>query len=190
VTLGVFLLAFLTAQRLGELAWAARNTSRLLAEGGIEFGRGHYPLLVILHAAWLLGLWVLASGHPVDLAYLAAFLLLQLGRLWVLASLGPRWTTRIVVISGTSLVATGPYRLLRHPNYLIVTGEILVVPLAFDLPGFAAFFLCSMRSSWQYAFARRTRRLPGRQGRRLGLARIEVSQPGRIDHKWDDARRH
>ena len=140
MTLGVFLLAFLTAQRLGELAWSARNTSRLLAAGGIEFGRGHYPLLVILHAAWLLGLWVLARWRPVDFPYLAAFLLLQLGRLWVLASLGPRWTTRIVVISGTSLVATGPYRLLRHPNYLIVTGEIVVVPLAFDLPGFAAFF--------------------------------------------------
>jgi methyltransferase len=57
----------------------------------------------------------------------------------VFTSLWPRWTTRIVVISGTSLVATGPYRLLRHPNYLIVTGEIMVVPLAFDLPGFGAF---------------------------------------------------
>jgi methyltransferase len=140
VTLGVFLLAFLVAQRLSELAWSARNTSRLLAAGGIEFGRGHYPLLVMLHAAWLFGLCALASGRPVDLPCLVAFVLLQLGRLWVLASLGPRWTTRIVVIPGTSLVTTGPYRLLRHPNYLIVTGEIGVVPLAFDLPGFAALF--------------------------------------------------
>jgi methyltransferase len=140
VTSGVLLLAFLTLQRLAELAWAARNTSRLLAAGGIEFGRGHYPLMVGLHGAWLIGLWMLGNGRPVDPFYLGAFILLQLGRLWVLASLGQQWTTRIVVIPGAPLVATGLYRLLRHPNYLIVTCEIVVVPLAFDLPGFAALF--------------------------------------------------
>jgi methyltransferase len=138
--IGLALLTFLTLERLVEFAWSARNTSRLLAAGGIEFGRGHYPLMVMLHGAWLLGMWVLANGRPVDPLYLGAFVLLQLGRLWVLESLGGRWTTRIVVVPGTSLVATGPYRLLRHPNYLIVTGEITVVPLAFDLPGFAALF--------------------------------------------------
>jgi methyltransferase len=137
---GVLLLTFLTLQRLAELAWAVRNTSRLLAAGGVEFGRGHYPLMVVLHAAWLVGLWVLANGRALDPLYLGAFILLQLGRLWVLASLGQRWTTRIIVIPGAPLVATGIYRLLRHPNYVIVTGEIIVVPLAFDLPVFAAVF--------------------------------------------------
>jgi methyltransferase len=137
---GVLLLAFLTLQRLAELAWSRHNASRLLAAGGIEFGRGHYPLMVVLHAAWLLGLWVLAYNHPVDPLCLAAFVLLQLGRLWVLASLGRRWTTRIVVVPGGSLVASGPYRLLRHPNYMIVTGELIVVPLALGLPMFAALF--------------------------------------------------
>jgi methyltransferase len=140
VTAGACLLAFLTAQRLIELAWAARNTSRLLAHGGIEFGRGHYPLMVGLHAAWLGGLWVLAAMRPVDPIYVGAFILLQLGRLWVLVSLGERWTTRIVVIPGAPLLDRGPYRFFSHPNYLIVAVELAVVPLAFDLPAFAALF--------------------------------------------------
>jgi methyltransferase len=137
----LLLLGFLTLQRLAELAWAARNTSRLLAAGGIEFGRGHYPVIVALHAAWLIGLWLLAYHRPIDPLYFAVFVLLQLGRLSVLASLGRRWTTRVVVIPGAPLVTTGIYRLLRHPNYLIVAGEIVVVPLAFGLPVFAALFL-------------------------------------------------
>jgi methyltransferase len=140
VNLGTFLLAFLTLQRLGELAWSRRNASRLLATGGVEFGRGHYPPMVTLHAAWLIGLWVMAHDRPVDPLWLSAFVLLQLGRIWVLASLGRRWTTRIVVIPSAALVAAGPYRLLRHPNYVIVTGELVVVPLAFGLPVFAALF--------------------------------------------------
>jgi methyltransferase len=142
VSSGVLLLGFLTLQRLAELAWAARNTSRLVAAGGVEFGRGHYPLMVALHTAWLLGLWVLANDRPVDPLYIGAFVLLQLGRLGVLATLGERWTTRIIVIPGAPLVATGIYRVLRHPNYAIVAGEIIVVPLAFGLPIFAALFFC------------------------------------------------
>jgi methyltransferase len=136
-----FLLGFLTLQRIGELAWSARNTSRLLAAGGIEFGRGHYPVMVGMHAAWLCGLWGLGLGRPVDPLYLWAFVLLQLGRLWVLASLGRRWTTRIIVVPGVPRVTTGIYRLLRHPNYVIVTGEIIVVPLTLGLPSFAGVFL-------------------------------------------------
>jgi methyltransferase len=140
VNLGAFVLAFLTLQRLGELAWSRRNTARLLAAGGVEFGHGHYPLIVALHAAWLIGLWVMAYDRSVDPLGLGAFVLLQLGRAWVLASLGRRWTTRIVVVPGTPLVAAGPYRLMRHPNYAIVTGELVVVPLAFGLPLFSALF--------------------------------------------------
>jgi methyltransferase len=141
VNSGVLLLGFLTLQRLGELAWSACNTSRLLAMGGIEFGRGHYPLMVGVHAAWLIGLWVLGFDRAVDPLYLGIFVLLQLGRLWVFTSLGRRWTTRVIVIPGAPLVRTGIYRLLRHPNYVIVTGEIIVVPLAFGLPVFAALFV-------------------------------------------------
>lgn len=137
---GALLLAFVTGQRAIELVWAHRNTKRLIAQGGIEFGRSHYPLMVALHAAWLAGLWILGRDRAVDLPLLAVFLVLQIARLWVIASLGGRWTTRVMVIPGETLVAAGPYRLIRHPNYLIVLAEIVVVPLALGLPLYAAAF--------------------------------------------------
>jgi len=137
---GAWLVAFLAAQRLAELVWARRNTARLLAAGGVEIGAAHYPLMVSLHAAWLFGLWLLGHDRPVDPAWLAVFVLLQLGRLWVLASLGGRWTTRIIVLPGAAPVARGPYRWFRHPNYCVVALEIAVVPLALGLPAVAAIF--------------------------------------------------
>lgn len=136
----VLLVAFITLQRLGELMWARRNTRRLVAAGGVEFGRRHYLLIVALHAAWISGLWFNAPGRTVDRALLAVFVALQIGRLWVLWSLGRRWTTRVVVVPGAPPVTAGPYRFVRHPNYLIVAGEIAVVPLALGLPLFALAF--------------------------------------------------
>jgi methyltransferase len=137
---GAFLLAFITLQRLAELALARRNTARLLADGGVEFGRSHYLWIVALHLGWLAGLWLLGRDRPVDPLLLGVFILLQAGRIWVMASLGRRWTTRIVVVPGERPIAKGPYRWLRHPNYLIVTLELAVVPLALGLPLFAAAF--------------------------------------------------
>lgn len=137
---GALLVAFITVQRLAELLLARRNTQRLLAEGGVEFGRSHYPWMVALHSAWLLGLWWLGHARSVDPLLLGFFILLQAGRLWVIASLGRRWTTRIIVLPRAPLVASGPYRWLKHPNYLIVALEIAVVPLALGLPVFAAVF--------------------------------------------------
>jgi methyltransferase len=133
-------LALVTLQRLAELALARRNTRRLLAQGGVEIAPGHYPAVVALHAAWLLGLWLLAPSRAPDPALLAVFGVLQIGRGWVLASLGPHWTTRIIVVPGAPLVRSGPYRFLSHPNYLIVASEILILPLAFGLLLFAAIF--------------------------------------------------
>ncbi len=95
---------------------------------------------MLLHAAWLGGLWLLALARPVEPGWLAVFALLQAGRLWVLASLGERWTTRIIVLPGAPLVRRGPYRFLGHPNYLVVAGEILVLPLVFGLFVFGAAF--------------------------------------------------
>ncbi len=119
-------------QRMGELAYARRNTRRLMQAGGIEAGAGHYKLIVALHAAWLASLFVLVPADaPVVPWLLALFVLLQGGRLWVIASLGRAWTTRIITVPGAPLVRRGPYRFLRHPNYLIVVGEIAVLPLAF-----------------------------------------------------------
>jgi methyltransferase len=138
--LSLAVLALVTLQRLMELALARRNTRRLLAQGGVEVAPGHYPAVVALHAAWLAGLWLLALPREPDLVLLAVFGLLQIGRGWVLAALGPRWTTRIIVVPGAPLVRRGPYRLLNHPNYLIVAGEILVLPLALGLPMLAVVF--------------------------------------------------
>jgi methyltransferase len=140
VTLSVLVLAFVTMQRLGELVLARRNTVRLLAQGAIEAGAAHYPLVVAFHSAWLGGLWLLAYDVVPSLPWLIAFLVLQGARLWVLASLGPRWTTRIIVLPGAPLVRHGPYRFLSHPNYAVVAAEIAVLPLAFGLVGYAAVF--------------------------------------------------
>jgi methyltransferase len=138
--LSLAVLALVTLQRLAELALARRNTRLLLAQGGVEVAPRHYPAMVGLHAAWLAGLWLLALPRVPDLALLAVFGALQIGRGWVLAALGTRWTTRIIVVPGAPLVRSGPYRLVSHPNYLIVAGEILVLPLAFGLPLFAVAF--------------------------------------------------
>lgn len=137
---GAAVLVFLTAQRLAELWWAKQNEARLFAAGGIEYGRSHYPLIVLLHAAWMAGLWLLAHDHPIDPIFLTVFVLLQIARLWVLLTLGRRWTIRIIVVPGEQLVARGPYRWLRHPNYAVVSGEIAVVPLALGLPIYALVF--------------------------------------------------
>ena len=131
---GFAVLAFVTLQRLAELALSQRNTRRLLARGGYEVAPGHYPFLVTLHAAWLAVLWIFGPGPPIEIVPLILFAILQLGRLWVIATLGERWTTRIIVLPAAPLVTTGPYRWVNHPNYLIVIGEIAVLPLVFGLP--------------------------------------------------------
>ncbi len=119
-------------QRLAELVYARRSARRLLAAGGVEHGAGHYPLFVALHGAWLAALFVLVPAEaPADWALLGLYGLLQLGRLWVIASLGGRWTTRVIVVPRAPLITRGPYRFLRHPNYLVVALEIPVLPLAF-----------------------------------------------------------
>ena len=133
MTLNIVILALVTLQRLGELWLSSRNTRRLLAKGAREHSPGHYPLIVAVHAAWLIALWLLALDRPVDGFWLAMFVLIELARIWVLASLGQRWTTRIIVLPKTRLVRRGPYRFVDHPNYLVVAAEIAVLPLVFGL---------------------------------------------------------
>jgi methyltransferase len=133
VILNVVILSLVTLERLFELWLSKRNTWLLLAEGAREYGAAHYPLIVAVHALWLASLWWLAPGRPVDGFWLGMYVLLELARIWVLATLGRRWTTRIIVLPGAPLVARGPYRLVNHPNYLVVVGEIAVLPLVFGL---------------------------------------------------------
>lgn len=138
--LGIAILALVTLQRLGELWLSNRNTRRLLDQGAHEVAPGHYPLIVAVHALWLASLWWLAPGRPINGFWLALFVLLEIGRLWVLRTLGPRWTTRIIILPGAQLVTGGPYRFARHPNYLVVVGEIATLPLVFGFWDLALVF--------------------------------------------------
>lgn len=136
----IALLTFVTAQRLFELVIARRNTMALFARGAREIAPDHYPYMVALHTGWLVGLWMLAAGQPIQLFWFCVFMLLQVLRLWVLATLRERWTTRIIILPGAPLVEGGPYRFFKHPNYMIVTGEIAALPLAFGMPFYALLF--------------------------------------------------
>jgi methyltransferase len=132
VSLCQVIVLLVALQRIAEVVYARRNERRLRAAGGIEAGAGHYPLFFLLHGAWLAALWLFVPADtPVLWGFLVAFGGLQVARLWVIASLGRFWTTRVITVPGAPLVRRGPYRWFRHPNYLVVAGEIAVLPLAF-----------------------------------------------------------
>jgi methyltransferase len=136
----VAVLLAVTLQRLAELFYSRHNEAWLRAQGAVEHAPGHYPAIVALHAAWLLGLWVWAITTPPQLSWLAVFVVLQGLRVWVLATLGRRWTTRIITLPGAPLVNTGPFRWLSHPNYTVVVAEIFVLPMVFGLLAYALLF--------------------------------------------------
>jgi methyltransferase len=129
------LVAAVALARLAELRLAERNRRRLLARGAVEAAPGHYPAMVALHATWLpacvLEVWLWRRPFIPALALVALPLLAAAFalRYWVIATLGERWTTRILALPGAPLVERGPYRWLRHPNYLAVTVEIAALPL-------------------------------------------------------------
>ena len=126
------ILALVVLQRLVELVYAERNTRALLARGAVEVGRSHYPLIVALHVLWLMAIVVLLPADAtINCIALTLFVLLQIGRVWVIVTLGPYWTTRIITLPGAPLVRSGLYRFVRHPNYVIVGGEIAILPLVF-----------------------------------------------------------
>lgn len=132
MTMLYLIVGLVALQRIGEVIFANHNTKCLKAEGAIEIGPKHYPLFFLLHGSWLLAILLCTSANaPVDYWMLALFLLLQAGRLWVIATLGKYWTTRIITLPSAPLIHKGPYRFLRHPNYTIVAAEIAVLPLAF-----------------------------------------------------------
>ncbi|MFF3017656.1 isoprenylcysteine carboxyl methyltransferase family protein [Streptomyces sp. NPDC057939] len=134
-TLYLILLALVAAERIAELVTARRNAAWSLERGGREYGRGHYPAMVALHTALLAGCavepWL--AGRPflpaLGWTALAAALAAQGLRWWCVTTLGPRWNTRVIVVPELPLVASGPYRLLRHPNYVAVVVEGFALPL-------------------------------------------------------------
>jgi methyltransferase len=140
MTAAIIILILVTAQRLSELVIARRNTVALKAQGAIEHGASHYPVMVLLHASWLLGLWWFGFHAEINWPLMALYIVLQGFRFWILVSIGKRWTTRILAIPGETLVARGPYRFMRHPNYVLVFLEVPLLPLALGLPWFALVF--------------------------------------------------
>ncbi len=141
MTAAWIVLALVAAQRLSELILSRRNEAWLRARGGVEVGAGHYSLFFLVHGGWLAAL-ALSIGPEtrVNWWWLAVFVLLQIGRVWVLASLGRYWCTRIITLADAPLITAGPYRWLRHPNYLVVIAEVAVLPLAFSAHGIAITF--------------------------------------------------
>lgn len=135
VLLYLLLVVLIALERIAELALASRNRRRLLSQGGVEAEPGHYRFMVIVHAAFLAAcpLEVLLFARPFVRPLAAAMLILlavsTLLRFWVLTTLGERWTTRILTLPGVAPVVSGPFRLLRHPNYLAVVLEIFALPL-------------------------------------------------------------
>ncbi|HEX3808081.1 MAG TPA: isoprenylcysteine carboxylmethyltransferase family protein [Rhizomicrobium sp.] len=135
------IIGFIALQRLAEVIYAQRNTGALLARGATEIGASHYPVMIALHATWLAAIF-LALPKPTSIHWiaLAAMIVLQAARVWIIATLGPYWTTRIINLPGAPLVRKGPYRFFRHPNYMIVVGEIAALPLVFGEIWVAAVF--------------------------------------------------
>ncbi|WP_328585878.1 isoprenylcysteine carboxyl methyltransferase family protein [Rossellomorea aquimaris] len=134
-----FILFFLVLalQRVVELIIARKNEEWMKKRGAKEYGQNHYRAMVIIHTAFFVSLLLEAgffhSGiHPLWEYLLAGFLLTQAGRIWVISSLGKYWNTKIIVLPDTEVVATGPYKFFRHPNYLIVTVELAIIPLLFN----------------------------------------------------------
>jgi methyltransferase len=140
VTPAAFLLGLVTAERIAELFLARRNTAALHAKGAVEVAPEHYPAIVLMHVLWLASLWIFGATRAINPAWLAVFLAILVLRAWTLITLGPRWTTRIIILPGAPLVTNGPYRFLSHPNYLVVVGEIAVLPLCLGLPWLALAF--------------------------------------------------
>ena len=128
-----FVMGYVTLARLVEMIVARRNTAFIMANGGREYSPGHYPAIIAFHVVWLACLWIMAPGRALVPVWLIVFALLQPLRVWVMAALGPRWTSRILVVPGETLVTGGPFRFLRHPNYAIVVAEVASLPLAFGL---------------------------------------------------------
>jgi methyltransferase len=140
VTAAEFILGLVTLQRIAELVLSYSHTRRLKARGAVEVAPRHYPLMVAVHAAWLISLWALGHDQPIRMIALLVYLALQGLRFWVMRTLGERWTTRIIILPGERLVSAGPYRYLSHPNYAVVIGEIAVLPLVLGLPEIAVIF--------------------------------------------------
>lgn len=140
--IGKALLAYVILERLAELVIAARNTKALRARGAVEAGAGHYPVMVALHLSWTFAVlgWFVLKQPDANRFFVSAYMLVQVLRIWVMASLGRYWTTRIISVPDAPLIVSGPYRFMPHPNYVVVTLEVALLPLVFGAYHIAAVF--------------------------------------------------
>ncbi|HEX9881627.1 MAG TPA: isoprenylcysteine carboxylmethyltransferase family protein [Hyphomicrobium sp.] len=133
----------LLLQRGLEELYSARNTTRLIAEGGREAGRDYYPVVAITHLAWIAAIFLLIpSTATVNWPLAGLYLLLQVARYWIIATLGRYWTHRIITLEHAPVVHGGPYRYLRHPNYVVTIAETFLLPLVFGDAAIAVIFGC------------------------------------------------
>ena len=132
-------LCFIIVQRLSELIIAKRNTARLLAKGAYEVGAEHYPTMVGMHSLWIGCLLLFGYSETISYGWLAGFAVLQVLRVWILGTLGTRWTTRVIILP-EPLVVAGPFKYLKHPNYTLVVAEIIVAPMVLGLLWVAVLF--------------------------------------------------
>lgn len=132
----ILFILFVCFLRVGELLLSERNAKWLLKRGAVEYGSIHYPFIVALHVSFFISLILEYAGqqhHSFNLLLLVFYCLLLLFKIWIIASLGRFWNTRIYRISGLDLIKTGPYKYFKHPNYAVVIAEIAVIPLIFHL---------------------------------------------------------
>jgi len=152
-------------QRGLEELYSQYNTRRLLQQGGHEVGRDYYPVVASAHLCWIASLAFLVPPHaPVHAALLFAFLALQPLRYWIIATLGRYWTHRVVTLPGAPIVARGPYRFLRHPNYAVTLAETLLLPLAFGQLALGVIFAVLWAGVLQYKIGLEDQALAARRG--------------------------
>jgi methyltransferase len=174
-------LALLVAERLLELALSRRNAARAFARGAVEVGRLHYAVMAVFHGAFFVACWL--TARPFEPVRFLGLLPLALGaqalRYWAIHTLGDRWNTRVIVLPDAEPVTFGPYRYMRHPNYLAVCVELAVVPLMVGAYATAIVFSLgnalllwvriraeekALGPKWEHAFAGKRRLLPGAKG--------------------------
>jgi methyltransferase len=139
----IVILSLITLQRIAEFHIARRNTARLLGRGGFEMGTGHFPFIVMLQIVWLAGLWYFAFRAEIQWPWIYGYAVLEAARGWIIAALGDRWTTKIIVMPEDDGAAGGMSSYFRHPNYFIVTAECFILPMAFGLWWYAGIFAVS-----------------------------------------------
>jgi methyltransferase len=132
----IIFILFLIFQRLAELYVSSKNEKWLLRNGAVEYGKGHYPYIVAMHILFIVSIiaeYIWRDNTTASYPLIIMFFVLIVIKVIVILTLGHYWNTKIYKVPGTRPVATGIYKYIKHPNYIIVICEIVIIPLAFGL---------------------------------------------------------